>query len=153
LADRMESSRFQIMLNRHRALHWWLKPPHWWRRCQARWGRTLMATLRTWVVVLRPMFGAIAGAQRSRTCDNRCIGEGGARPSTSAYRGMSAGAPDEQQDVEGTRSVRMNADQYLFSILQREQVDTGPNSPAPALSNFGASKRHWSSLRSILNLR
>jgi hypothetical protein len=24
----------------------------------------------------------------------------------------------------------MNADQYLFSILQREQVDTGPNSPA-----------------------
>jgi tRNA nucleotidyltransferase (CCA-adding enzyme) len=24
----------------------------------------------------------------------------------------------------------MNADQYLFSIMQREQVDTGPNSPA-----------------------
>jgi hypothetical protein len=29
-----------------------------------------------------------------------------------------------------TRSVQMNADQYLFSILQREQVDTVPNSSA-----------------------
>jgi hypothetical protein len=32
--------------------------------------------------------------------------------------------------LEGTRSVQMNADQYLFSILQRERVDTGPSSPA-----------------------